>query len=215
LDFPGFDDWLKFREIALQLGFFEPYEAPARARGWKFKAPRKRERGEVQLRYVSPDPENDYMVVVRPTKLQSGGWVGQDHGWVLIVDRAGRIRYSSHPLIRTEHFLEKLLMLMRIARWRVFYRPKHCGYYMHLVHRNGAMKSCFWKCAVHPRTHRAGFEELRKSFPAEVRSWIEAERAKRERYRRKARSAGKDPFAAMKGRKSWKKVPIGEPQIIF
>jgi hypothetical protein len=197
----------------------------AHVRGFGLIRPKSRnyqEPGEICFVYQPPLKRivagNDYKVIVCSTKRRVG-WVGKDSGWVIIIDRAENKVYTSRPFIRrSENFFDRLFLEARIARWRVLQRPiecpQGCKAPMLLVHRRGRLKSCYWKCALHPedRTHHRRFDDLKTPMPSEVMEQRKAERSTRRKKREEIRKAGGDPDAAFKKRMAhpWIRKEISE-----
>ena len=128
----------------------------------------------------------------------------EDAGWVLILER-GKIKYSSHPMMRTSGFLEKLFMQAKIARERVAKRPlcPSCYGYMDIERGNG-MKSRYWIC------RSAEHKEYTEQFPwdfglcQESLRFVKLERRIRGRYYRKLKKEGRKIGQAMLSRRLWK-----------
>jgi hypothetical protein len=228
LDFTGLEvKYLEFKRKAAEFGFFPQgfRESLASVRGFTLERPKSRryqEPGELCFVYEPPEKQrgmgNNYKAIICTTKRRIG-FVGKDSGWVIIVNSAGEKVYSVGPFIRTSpDFFETLLKEARVARWRVFYRPICCDRFMNLVHGE-ALKSCYWRCELHPRSkkHHRRFDDLRKPFPPEVLEERIANRKRRRKKREKLRAEGKDPFVAFKARirNSWVKRPLPQAEIQF
>lgn len=217
----------QFKYDAEQLSFFVQgfRETFSGVRGFYLVRPKSRsyqEPGELCFVYELPEKEqikgNRYKVVICTTKRVKG-FVGKDAGWVLILNEDGEKVYSSGPFIRTNpDFFEDLLREARVARWRVFYRPLHCGKFQKLV-RGRYLKQRFWRCAVCPKdkTHNSRFDDLRKPLPPEEMEKRIAKRKERRKRRAKVRAEGKDPHAQFKKRMEhpWVKRESLPPEITF
>lgn len=149
--------------------------------------------------------KGEYVVVVWTTWIDHMQCVrADDAAWVLILEKE-RIVYSTHPIHRTRNFLQRLSLQARIARWRLLKRPvcPECGRSMRIKWGEGA-KSRYWSCANsaahknHGNLNRGWDDDM--NFPDEAVRFIKSERKRRERYRAKARSEGREPGVAMKKR---------------
>jgi hypothetical protein len=133
----------------------------------------------------------------------------QDTGWVLIA-QGDKVKYFSHPMMRTSGFLDKLFIYARIAKQRVENRPlcPTCCAYMEIAMCKG-LKSRYWRCSR--KFHKNFTENINWDIgvsPSLVK-FLESERRARRRYREQLKKEGKEVTPAMLKRRPWR---MSKPQ---
>ncbi|MEK7154003.1 MAG: hypothetical protein AAB792_00400 [Patescibacteria group bacterium] len=132
-----------------------------------------------------------------------------DPAWAIIVQN-DTLHYAREPIKRTAKFKERLMNWAWIIWRRVKGRPgcSECGLFMEISYRHGVIGARFWRCN-NLRRHTSGKAvclDWDFNMPPKAKKMLEMRRKAKEKYRKKRRAQGKDPFAARKNRKKWIKV---------
>lgn len=122
----------------------------------------------------------------------------EDSGWVLITN-GDQVKYFSHPLMRTEGFLNKLLKYAIIAKRRIQHRPlcPVCKGFMQIVRGRG-LKSRYWKCPKHRQVM-----DFDNGLTEKMKNFLKTERKARRHYRENLKKQGKKVTPAILIRHPW------------
>lgn len=188
---------LGFKKITLD-------EFRKRLRQLNKKPPRPREGRETGFEFKT----NKLTVIVWTTYLEDKGKFrekGADAGWVLIIQN-GKKAHFSRPAPRTKNFLLNLYRRVWINWCRVLKRPRcpECNEYMDIT-KGRHLKQRFWCC------DRRKLHKIKKRYtlgfnfalPPEAKRFKESEYKRRKKYNIQVKKAGKQPYAAMLGRREW------------
>lgn len=195
---------------------FGVFEKELRIRGFRPVSSGEFKRDWVRLELEAPSPRtgrevgfsfsaNGLTTVVWTTFLRREGQAReQDAGWVLIKD-GDEVLYCSHPIHRTQNFLDTLLMQAKKARYRVKNRPlcPQCGALMNIT-KGRALKSRFWRCtkpAMHKRPVSIPWDH---GLPKEALDFDKRRKKLRAQYQAKLRREGLRSGRAIKRRIGWK-----------
>ena len=194
---PDEDDFAKFRKFLIERGFkvIAGSEFVSSFRKLGLSNPRKRMGRETGFTFS----DNGLTAVVWTTFLSAEGSAREeDAGWVLILE-GDKVKYYSHPLMRTAGFLNKLTKYAIIAKRRVKHRPQcpNCNKFMQIVRGRG-LKSRYWKCPEH--RHVKDFDN---GLTEKMKNFLKSERLARRRYRRNLKKQGIKVTPAILIRRPW------------
>jgi hypothetical protein len=197
---PDEEDFQEFKERMIINECFRMISKPEFASSFQrlgLSNPRKRLGREVGFTFSA----SGLTVVVWTTFLDAEKCAREeDAGWVLIAE-GDKVKYFSHPLMRTSGFFDRLLMHARIAKQRVLNRPlcPACHAFMEIARGKG-LKSRYWICRNKSHTLWLPWDI---GICANFVKFLEAERKARRRYRNKLKKAGKPTGQALLNRRPW------------
>jgi hypothetical protein len=177
----------EFTKSFLRLGLSNPRKRPGREIGFTFSA-------------------CGLTAVVWTTFLDAEKCAREeDAGWALIA-HGDKVKYFSHPMMRTSGFLDKLFIYARIVKQRVENRPlcPICCAYMEIAMCKG-LKSRYWECRgiIHRNYPERLNWDIGITSPS-LQKFLESERRARRRYREQLAKEGKEVTPSLFKRRPWR-----------